>query len=132
MALTATEEAALRLLARDNPLPLARPAVQYREAPAVGWGDLIDRALAKGKMWVQNWDEDWEVLNRVKHVMKKGEKLGQFYSRTCLGRASILRMTKDEITQAVALAEKNNLESCVQEPQPPKFMQTQQRRHPVP
>jgi hypothetical protein len=125
------EEATLKRLARENPPPLFRPDVQYKEEPAVGWNDLVYRSLAAGKLRAVNLDEDHEIVHKVKHTMKKGEHLGEWYARTQIGRAQILQMDKDEITHAVARAEQRNLNE-VQEPKPPKFTQNQPTRRPIP
>lgn len=129
--LTPQEEATLKRLARENPPPLFRPDVQYVEEKVVSWNDLVYRSLAAGKLQTVNLDDDHEIVHRVKHTMKKGEHLGQWYARTQIGRAQILQMDKDAITKAVVLADQRNLNE-VQEPKPPRFTQNQPTRRPIP
>ena len=86
---------------------------QPTDAHAIG--DLIQSYKSAGKPVAHDINTDAEIEKRVAHVLKRGEKLGQFYSRTLLGRAAILTMSKEEITRAVALAEANRAE----EPLPP-------------
>ena len=69
---------------------------------------MYDRHLKLPKMTVVDLENDHEVISRVKHTMLRGEKLGQWYARTLIGRAEILKMTRDEISNRVAMADRNN------------------------
>src|SRR5580698_6384592 len=51
--------------------------------------------------------EDPKVIGRVKHVMKSKEKLMQFYARTGLGKAQIMKMSRWEISAFVERVTKN-------------------------
>ena len=77
--------------------------------PREGWGikRLWDSLTSLPKLQVCDPNEDHAVIGRVQHVMLKNEKLMQFYSRTGLGRAQILQMTRDQITNFVERAETN-------------------------
>ncbi len=61
-------------------------------------------------------------MHAVRHTMKKGERMGQWYSRTQIGRAQVLAMSKDEIALAVRRADERNRDHSVQEPRPAKIV----------
>jgi hypothetical protein len=61
-------------------------------------------------------DFDLEVVRRIRHTLRENEKLGEWYSRTGLGRSQVLQMTRDEVSARVALAERNSIAEGVREP----------------
>lgn len=77
------------------------PEDEKLSATATTVGRMI-RSAAKMKVVDPNEDED--VEKRVRHCLGRGEKLGQFYSRTGLGRAQILAMSRSEISAFVDAA----------------------------
>lgn len=97
-------------------------------------GQWLGKALdaITGKMRPVDPDADVEVMGRVKHVLKPNEKFLQFVARTGLGPASILAMSREEITRFVEQAERNRAEEALPPPtvfepkQPPQkfFLRT--------
>src|SRR5258708_23791419 len=73
----------------------------------------IDRM---SKLKAVDADDDHEMKMRVGHTLRPGEKLGQWYARTGLGRVQALAMTKDEITRFVELRDADNTDDCPREP----------------
>lgn len=59
--------------------------------------------------------EDTEVVERIKHTLRPGEQLGQWYARVGLGRDQILHMNASEISRFVAIAEARNSDDPFQE-----------------
>ena len=51
--------------------------------------------------------DDAEIIRRIQHVLRPGEKLMQFYARVGLGRAQILAMTSVEIAKFVQVSEES-------------------------
>jgi hypothetical protein len=80
-----------------------------------------------GKAPLQRAPEDQELVSRIRHTMKPGEKLIQWYARVGLGKSQIMTMTKSEITRAVELAEERAKddttapEQFLARPRPAKF-----------
>lgn len=106
--LTPQEEVVLRRIVQEN-TPMSRTPVKYGERPVVDQDAWLQRELDKcEKIHTANPNEDWQVINLVKHTMKKGEFLTQWYARVLLGRAQVLTMTKDQITRFAALADERN------------------------
>lgn len=75
------------------------PEDEKLSATATTVGRMIRSAV--GKMKAVDPNEDEEVEARVRHCLGRGEKLGQFYSRTGLSRSQILAMSKAEISAFV-------------------------------
>jgi hypothetical protein len=97
--------------------PLTRPVVagpNHMSELTLGqtFGPIIDAYRKAPKMRPID-TEDQEVIRAVKHTMRKGEKLIQWYARVGLGKSQILRMTKDEISRVVAQAEINRKEEAL-------------------
>jgi len=93
------------------PLPHDR---QMGIAQAIG--DITRRYRESGKPKAYDPNDDPEIIARIKHTMKPNEKLMQWFARTMIGRASILSMTKAEITAAVARSEENAKHDWAKEP----------------
>jgi hypothetical protein len=64
---------------------------------------LIQRAR-ETKVVTLDLDNDPETRNRLRHVLGRHEKLGQFFARTGLAKSQIAQMSKSEITAFVSLA----------------------------
>lgn len=94
------------------------------ESQAIGMLTRLYRTAPK--MRVASADDDPEMHDRIRHILKQGEKLGEFYARTGLGRSQALLMSCDQILEFVEQAEKNRVEegsppATVWEPRrPPK------------
>jgi hypothetical protein len=56
---------------------------------------LVTQAQAVPKVTVDP-NVDAEVIARVKHTMRAGEKLMQWYARTGLGKSRVLQMSQSE------------------------------------
>src|SRR5271169_3167812 len=100
MALNEHEEGFLRRFIRDHmplaPPPPVSPVPKQNESIE----PIIEAGLAKGKLVTQNMDEDYYVISVLKNAGvlrevpggrnpfdKRYEHLGEFFSRTQLGRA---------------------------------------------
>ena len=59
--------------------------------------------------------DDPLVIDRVRHTMRKGEKMMSWYARTGIGKTQAMTMSRAEITRFVQQAETNR----TQEPLPP-------------
>jgi hypothetical protein len=108
--LTPQEEVVLRRLAQEH-RPMTRPPVKYVEQPVVNMDAWLQRELAKcEKLRPMDAEQDWTVINALRSagVLGKREKLMEFFSRTGIGRAQVLTMSKDELKKAVALADERN------------------------
>jgi len=119
-----------RFVAENTPLPKA--PVQYVEKPVTEvLGPIVEAEMAKGKMQTVSMDEDYLVISILKNAgvlrevpggknrfEKKFEHLGEFFSRTGLGRTQVLAWAKEpeRIRAFVAQAEKNNAEDGVTAP----------------
>ena len=129
MALTQQEEDVLRRVARDNtPMKAVNPGAHDTTGTAASEGahldGLVKRLLAAprtltgmaqdGKYHLEGEDD---IVRRIAHTMKKGEKLIQWFARVGLGRSQILQMSKSEISAFVEQAERNNSEGP-REPEP--------------
>jgi hypothetical protein len=79
----------------------------------LGINRLWDSLKTLPKLQVVDPENDHEVIGRVRHVMVKNEKLMEFYARTGLGRAQILRMSRDEISSFVERAVANRMNEFV-------------------
>jgi len=109
--LTPHEELILKQIAAREPLPRQKAPVKYGPVTLPNLRAWFDEQCAKlKKMEIVNINEDHATENRVKHTMKKDEKLSEWFSRTQIGRAQALSMSKEQITRAVALAEERNRE----------------------
>ncbi len=126
MALTQQEESTLRRVAAENtPMRVLNPMAPTSETA----GDdreierLTRRYLAApraltgtgqdGKYHLEGEDE---IVRRVRHTMKKGEKLIEWFARVGLGRSQIFSMSRSEIEAFAEQADRNNEESGVREP----------------
>jgi hypothetical protein len=107
--LTPQEEKVLRQVARER-TPMQRPHMAPQSEPNVG--KYLEGELRRcgSRLPTVNANEDFKVIGKVQHAMRKGEQLMEFYSRTGLGRAQLLVMSKDEISRAVTLADERNAE----------------------
>lgn len=81
-------------------------------------GPLLDSVTGKLKKFDPNSDDT--VLQRIKHVLNRGEALMEFYARTGLSRAQILTMSRDEISLFV-----EQVESSREDYRPPAIALTQ-------
>jgi len=87
-------------------------------------GVMLDRAVAQGPMRVLSGpsesgengavpannhypSDDAAIIARIKHTMRPGEKLMQWYARIGLGRAQILAMSAVEIAKFVQASEES-------------------------
>jgi hypothetical protein len=112
--LTPAEEATLKRLAAEH-TPMSRPAVDLRKAQQPDTGDYLQRELARcEKIVTVNAEEDFTVINRLRdaNVLGKKERLMEFFSRTGLGRAQLLSMSKSAIQSFVRQAEANTADSA--------------------
>ncbi len=99
-------------------------------------GRVIDEEAAKGPMKPASLDEngnpvfpeDPAVWGKVQHTMHSREKLGQWFARTGLGRAQIFKMTKKQISDFVAQADRNLAEDDGGKPRPTRAW-TEQPAH---
>jgi len=109
---TSEEEAVLRRLIAEN-TPLARPVIDpITKGHNPPTGDYLQRELAKCRpIETIDLEKDWPVINRLRNagVLKNGEKVGEFYARTSIGRAQILAMSNEELQKAASLADERNL-----------------------
>jgi hypothetical protein len=108
--LTPQEESVLRRIVQEH-TPMTRPPVKHGQQPVVDTDAWLQREFAKcEKLRPVNPEEDWPVINRLRDagVLKKGEKVMEFFARTLIGRAQVLTMSKDELKNAVALADERN------------------------
>ena len=80
------------------------------------WLSMIDAWARAPKARVFDLNEDHAMLAKVGHAMRRNEKLGEFYSRTLLGRAQAMQMSRDEITSFCDQADRRNAD----EPGPPR------------
>jgi hypothetical protein len=118
--LTPQEENVLKEIARNN-TPLARPTVKHgyvRVNTSATLDEMAKASARRGKMQVQDLNDDSAVMSKLERagVLRKNEKLGQFYARTGLGRASILEWSPGEIKRFVEVREENAAEEV---PAPP-------------
>jgi hypothetical protein len=117
--LTPQEEVVLRRLAQEH-TPMTRPPVKYTEQPVVDTDAWLRREFAKcEKLRPIDAEQDWAVINALRSagVLGKKEKVMEFFSRTGIGRAQVLTMSKDELKKAVALADERNSNDCGYRPQ---------------
>ena len=120
MALNEQEEGILRRLAREN-TPLARPTVThgYRPVDTSATLDEMSKSSARrGKMAVVDPNDDSAVTSKLERagVLRKNEKLGQFYARVGLSRPQIVAMSPGDIARFVEVRESNAAEEI---PAPP-------------
>jgi len=87
---------------------------QRSVSSAIGQMELAYKS-AERKVFDPN--DDPAFISRVRHEMKKGERLGEFVARTLLPRASALSMSRDEVSKFCRQAERNRAEEWV--PPPP-------------
>jgi len=109
------EESFLRKLFRES-LPMFEPTQPLPTQRVEEIDDMISKSLQRGRLTTLSLEDNHSAISRVAHVMRKGEKFGEFLSRTGLGVAQMFTMTKDEITAFVAVAEANN---DIREPRAP-------------
>ncbi len=111
--LSPREEQILREQIRDNtPMRVVGGPTSTAQPGDREFGRQINEQLEKlPKMKPVNLNENPELEYKLRKVMKKGEKLGEFFSRTGLGLAQIMSMSDSEIRSFVAIAEENNRES---------------------
>ena len=106
--LTEREESVLkRIVAENTPLPRAPIKTGYQPSgPSMEQllGDLTNRA---SKMTVFDMEDDHYLRSKIEFSMKKKETIGQWFSRTGIGRSQALAMSKDEIKRHIAVAEAN-------------------------
>jgi hypothetical protein len=108
--LTPQEEVVLRRLAQEH-TPMTRLPVKHTEQPIVDTDAWLRREFAKcEKLRPMDAEQDWTVINTLRSagVLGKREKVMEFFSRTGIGRAQVLTMSKDELRKAVALADERN------------------------
>jgi hypothetical protein len=117
MALNAHEEGFLRRLIRESPMPLPPTPVQPLQGGSLE--PIVERELAKGKRGPLSLEDDLEFRRRVEHTMRKGEKLGQWISRTLISRAEAFRLSKDELAMRVKLTDEHNEAEGPHEPRRP-------------
>jgi hypothetical protein len=74
----------------------------------------------KTKLTTIDPNNDPEIISRVKHTLHKDELLMQWYSRVGLGRAQIMQMGKQEISDFVKQADENqqNMDTTMYAPKP--------------
>src|SRR5260221_10372535 len=115
--ITPSEESFLRRFIREHsPLVTSPgpPVPPPHDHSAEGTIDAqVDRM---SKLKAVDPDDDHEVKMRVGHTLRPGEKLGQWYARTGLGRAQALAMSKEQIIRFVELREADNTDDCPREP----------------
>jgi len=105
--LTEREEQTLKQLARDH-TPLAKPSTPL-VSPAQPIGDYLAREMEKArKIEPQNPEQDYAVRDRIKHVLRKNEKIMEFFARVGLSRPQILAMGHAEISKFVEQADLRN------------------------
>lgn len=111
MELTEQEVGTLRRLARDNtPMRPVNPVPAGDTASTV---EHLDRQIAKAEpLRPANPDEDWPLLAKISHTMRKGERVMEWFARVGLGRSQVFAMTRDEIKRRADLADER------QEPKP--------------
>jgi hypothetical protein len=115
MTLNQREESFVRQMVKDHTPLVAQNPVQTGESKNhVSIDATIDRALASTpKMMAADLNDDPFIESKVRHTMRKDEKLGQWYARVGLGRSAILAMSRDEITEFAEQAEVNNRDAFV-------------------
>ena len=81
-------------------------ARQLREVKTESY---VAREMEKvtGRIPQYNPNKNDELLARVKHVLKKGERLMEFYARTSIGPCDIMSLSKDELKRRVELCDQN-------------------------
>src|SRR5579871_3025893 len=99
--LSAVEEAFLRQQIRNNtPMSVVNPQPAQTESAAEQ--RILEKQInSLPKMQVSDPNQDWGIINLVSHVMRKNEKLMEFYARVGLSRAQIATMSKSEISKFV-------------------------------
>jgi hypothetical protein len=111
------EQTLRRLVAEHTPLP--KPITDLGKVHNPATGDYLTRELARCKpIQSVNPEEDYATINKLRDagVLKKGEKVMEFFARTGLGRAQLLSMNKMEIQDFVLQAEANNATDGIQPP----------------
>jgi hypothetical protein len=81
---------------------------------------MVEKAQAS-PLKIISFDDATDVVAKVCHVLNPGEKLGEFYSRTGLGKSQAMLMSRDEITAFVIRATENAREqesSSIFQPKP--------------
>jgi hypothetical protein len=100
----------------------SRPPVGFTGAPPVNRGgiqsflNMIEAWKKSPKARVADPNNDPAFESRIAHVLKPGERIMQFVSRTFLGRTQALAMTRAEISNFVAEAEIRRVEEGSLEP----------------
>jgi len=73
--------------------------------------DLQMKSARKTPIKTNDLEADSQYRQLVAHVLKPNEKLAQFIARVGLGRTEAARMSKEEITRFVAVAEERENDS---------------------
>jgi hypothetical protein len=112
------EEQVLRRIAREN-MPLPRQQAPTNTNPGPSTANYIAEQMRRCKPAADTDPNlDYAVISILTRagVLKKGDKLTQFYARTGIGPSRLRLMSAAEIRRAVELADERNLADPVQEP----------------
>jgi len=122
--LTVKEEVQVQKLLRDSaPMPVMNPNHGVDNTTSYDEGQYMARLMRNlkplrvlagnplgpvdGRIPQQFLGEDESILKKISHVIRKGEKLMQFFSRVGLSLSQSRTMSKNEISRFVQQSEAN-------------------------